>query len=67
MSSRDAELNSATCRLLLNMAPGLDTAAVFQEKVRRQGCQGSWAGLEGPETLTAVCSLLTGRPGGEAL
>lgn len=37
MSSREAALNSAASRLLLSMAPGLDTVVVFQEKVRRGG------------------------------
>ena len=33
MSSREITLNTAACRLLLNIMPGLETAVVFQEKV----------------------------------
>lgn len=33
MSSRDISLNTAACRLLQNIVPGLDTAVVFEEKV----------------------------------
>uniref|UniRef100_A0A3Q1G538 DDB1- and CUL4-associated factor 1 n=1 Tax=Acanthochromis polyacanthus TaxID=80966 RepID=A0A3Q1G538_9TELE len=33
MSSRELSLNTAACRLLQNIMPGLETAAVFQEKV----------------------------------
>uniref|UniRef100_A0A672L6Y3 DDB1- and CUL4-associated factor 1 n=1 Tax=Sinocyclocheilus grahami TaxID=75366 RepID=A0A672L6Y3_SINGR len=32
MSSREVALNTAACRLLLNIMPGLETAVVFQEK-----------------------------------
>ncbi|KAJ8260318.1 hypothetical protein GJAV_G00179600 [Gymnothorax javanicus] len=32
MTSRELELNTAACRLLLNIMPGLETAVVFQEK-----------------------------------
>ncbi|KAL2101978.1 hypothetical protein ACEWY4_003739 [Coilia grayii] len=32
MSSREGTLNTAACRLLLNIMPGLETAVVFQEK-----------------------------------
>ncbi|XP_056096436.1 DDB1- and CUL4-associated factor 1 isoform X5 [Rhinichthys klamathensis goyatoka] len=32
MSSREGSLNTAACRLLLNIMPGLETAVVFQEK-----------------------------------
>ncbi|ROI74347.1 DDB1- and CUL4-associated factor 1 [Anabarilius grahami] len=32
MSSREVTLNTAACRLLLNIMPGLETAVVFQEK-----------------------------------
>lgn len=32
MSSREITLNTAACRLLLNIMPGLETAVVFQEK-----------------------------------
>uniref|UniRef100_A0A4W3HJP3 DDB1- and CUL4-associated factor 1 n=1 Tax=Callorhinchus milii TaxID=7868 RepID=A0A4W3HJP3_CALMI len=32
MSSRDAPVNTAACRLLLDIKPGLETAVVFQEK-----------------------------------
>ena len=33
MSSREFCLNTAACRLLQNIMPGLETAVVFQEKV----------------------------------
>lgn len=33
MTSRELELNTAACRLLQNIMPGLETAVVFQEKV----------------------------------
>ncbi|XP_056129315.1 DDB1- and CUL4-associated factor 1-like [Lampris incognitus] len=32
MTSRELSLNTAACRLLLNIMPGLETAVVFQEK-----------------------------------
>ncbi|KAJ8359000.1 hypothetical protein SKAU_G00155250 [Synaphobranchus kaupii] len=32
MTSRELNLNTAACRLLLNIMPGLETAVVFQEK-----------------------------------
>ncbi|KAI1891186.1 hypothetical protein AGOR_G00162360 [Albula goreensis] len=32
MTSREVSLNTAACRLLLNIMPGLETAVVFQEK-----------------------------------
>uniref|UniRef100_A0A4W4ERN5 DDB1- and CUL4-associated factor 1 n=1 Tax=Electrophorus electricus TaxID=8005 RepID=A0A4W4ERN5_ELEEL len=32
MTSRESPLNTAACRLLLNIMPGLETAVVFQEK-----------------------------------
>ncbi|XP_062387404.1 DDB1- and CUL4-associated factor 1 isoform X3 [Sardina pilchardus] len=32
MTSREITLNTAACRLLLNIMPGLETAVVFQEK-----------------------------------
>uniref|UniRef100_A0A671X6U8 DDB1- and CUL4-associated factor 1 n=1 Tax=Sparus aurata TaxID=8175 RepID=A0A671X6U8_SPAAU len=32
MTSRELELNTAACRLLQNIMPGLETSAVFQEK-----------------------------------
>ncbi|KAJ4927175.1 hypothetical protein JOQ06_014911 [Pogonophryne albipinna] len=32
MTSRELDLNTASCRLLQNIMPGLETAAVFQEK-----------------------------------
>ncbi|XP_036434550.1 DDB1- and CUL4-associated factor 1 isoform X3 [Colossoma macropomum] len=32
MTSREVPLNTAACRLLLNIMPGLETAVVFQEK-----------------------------------
>lgn len=68
MSSREAELNSAACRLLLSMAPGLDTALVFQEKVGLEGPAGvGGARSDSLMTLPSVCCLLIGRPGGEAL
>lgn len=34
MTSRDLSLNTAACRLLQNIVPGLETAVVFQEKVK---------------------------------
>lgn len=34
MTSRELELNTAACRLLQNIMPGLETSAVFQEKVQ---------------------------------
>lgn len=34
MSSREQSLNTAACRLLHNLMPGVETAAIFQEKVR---------------------------------
>lgn len=33
MTSREVPLNTAACRLLQNIMPGLETAVVFQEKV----------------------------------
>nr|XP_045727269.1 DDB1- and CUL4-associated factor 1-like [Mirounga angustirostris] len=33
MTSREPPLNTAACRLLLDIMPGLETAVVFQEKV----------------------------------
>ncbi|MED6262398.1 DDB1- and CUL4-associated factor 1 [Ataeniobius toweri] len=33
MTNRDVTLNTAACRLLLNIVPGLDTAVVFEDKV----------------------------------
>lgn len=33
MTSREHSLNTAACRLLQNICPGLETAVVFQEKV----------------------------------
>lgn len=33
MTSRELTLNTAACRLLQNIMPGLETAVVFQEKV----------------------------------
>lgn len=32
MTSREFPLNAASCRLLQNIMPGLETAVVFQEK-----------------------------------
>ncbi|MEE6525900.1 hypothetical protein FKM82_026209, partial [Ascaphus truei] len=32
MTSREPPLNTAACRLLLDIMPGLETAVVFQEK-----------------------------------
>lgn len=34
MTSRELSLNTAACRLLQNIMPGLETAVVFQEKVQ---------------------------------
>lgn len=34
MTSRELSLNTAACRLLQNIMPGLETSAVFQEKVK---------------------------------
>lgn len=34
MTSGELSLNTAACRLLQNIVPGLETAVVFQEKVR---------------------------------
>lgn len=33
MNSREISLNTAACRLLQNIMPGLDSAVVFQDKV----------------------------------
>lgn len=58
MSSREQSLNTAACRLLHSIMPGMETAAIFQDKVR-----GSSAGRElllaGGLPLSPVC--LTGR------
>lgn len=37
MTSRELDLNTAACRLLQNIMPGLETAVVFQEKVQLYG------------------------------
>lgn len=34
MTSRELSLNTAACRLLQNIMPGLETSVIFQEKVR---------------------------------
>lgn len=34
VSSTEPSLNTAACRLLLSIMPGVETAAIFQEKVR---------------------------------
>ncbi|KAK5623295.1 DDB1- and CUL4-associated factor 1 [Crenichthys baileyi] len=43
MTSRDVTLNTAACRLLLNIVPGLDTAVVFEDKEGLVGKLFSWA------------------------
>lgn len=45
MTSRELSLNTAACRLLQNIAPGLETSAVFQEKVKRHRWTVSCSGL----------------------
>lgn len=40
MTSREPPLNTAACRLLLDIMPGLETAVVFQEKVST--CNKAW-------------------------
>lgn len=37
MSSREQSLNTAACRLLHNIMPGVETAVIFQEKVTAGG------------------------------
>ena len=39
MSSRELSLNTAACRLLQNIMPGLDAAVVFEEKVKLNICK----------------------------
>ncbi|XP_075869268.1 DDB1- and CUL4-associated factor 1-like isoform X2 [Nelusetta ayraudi] len=60
MSSREAELNSAACRLLLSMAPGLDTALVFQEKDGLVEKLFDWA-QTGASPLAAYATALLAR------
>lgn len=61
MSSREVELNSAACRLLLSMAPGLDTEVVFQEKVRRTSHWGQQGSQVRSTYDVVLCLLSAGR------
>ena len=40
MNSRELSLNTAACRLLLDIMPGLETSVVFQEKVNNKRMRG---------------------------
>uniref|UniRef100_A0A3Q3JWF1 DDB1- and CUL4-associated factor 1 n=1 Tax=Monopterus albus TaxID=43700 RepID=A0A3Q3JWF1_MONAL len=55
MTSTELDLNTAACRLLQNIMPGLDTAVVFQEKEGLIGKLFSWARKsERPRCVYAV-------------
>ncbi|XP_008407390.1 protein VPRBP-like isoform X4 [Poecilia reticulata] len=56
MSSRDISLNTAACRLLQNIVPGLDTAVVFEEKEGLVGKLFTWA----REAQRPLCIYATG-------
>uniref|UniRef100_A0A3Q2Q8K8 DDB1- and CUL4-associated factor 1 n=1 Tax=Fundulus heteroclitus TaxID=8078 RepID=A0A3Q2Q8K8_FUNHE len=56
MSSRDVSLNTAACRLLQNIVPGLDTAVIFEEKEGLVGKLFSWA----REAERPLCVYATG-------
>ncbi|XP_043978236.1 DDB1- and CUL4-associated factor 1-like isoform X3 [Gambusia affinis] len=56
MSSRDISLNTAACRLLQNIVPGLDTAVVFEEKEGLVGKLFTWA----REAERPLCIYATG-------
>ncbi|XP_018620386.2 DDB1- and CUL4-associated factor 1-like isoform X1 [Scleropages formosus] len=60
MTSREVPLNTAACRLLLNIMPGLETAVVFQEKEGIVERLFKWA-QEGDQTLRIYATgLLAG-------
>lgn len=54
MTSRDLDLNTAACRLLQDVMPGLETSVVFQEKVDL---------LRPTFSVDADCNLLISKPG----
>ncbi|XP_018541884.1 LOW QUALITY PROTEIN: DDB1- and CUL4-associated factor 1-like [Lates calcarifer] len=56
MTSRDLSLNTAACRLLQNIVPGLETAVVFQEKEGLVEKLFSWA----REAERPLCIYATG-------
>ncbi|KAM4741347.1 DDB1- and CUL4-associated factor 1-like isoform 2-T2 [Anableps anableps] len=56
MTSRDVSLNTAACRLLQNIVPGLDTAVVFEEKEGLVGKLFTWA----HEADRPLCVYATG-------
>ncbi|XP_015243536.1 PREDICTED: protein VPRBP-like isoform X1 [Cyprinodon variegatus] len=56
MTSRDVALNTAACRLFLNIGPGLDTVVVFEEKEGLLAKIFSWA----REAERPLCVYATG-------
>ncbi|XP_053723748.1 DDB1- and CUL4-associated factor 1-like [Synchiropus splendidus] len=58
MTSREQTLNSAACRLLLNITPGLETAAVFQDKEGLVDLLFSWALEQEPPLSSYAIGLL---------
>eukprot|EP00066_Takifugu_rubripes_P030091 XP_011619357.1 PREDICTED: protein VPRBP-like [Takifugu rubripes] len=55
MSSREQSLNTAACRLLLNILPGVETAVIFQEKEGLVERLMDWArGAERPLSVYAT-------------
>lgn len=57
MTSREQSLNTAACRLLQNIMPGVETAVIFQEKVR------TWTTASGPVLLTCFSLTCVGQEG----
>lgn len=55
MNSRESSLNTAACRLVLNIMPGLETTVLFKEKastVCQQGFSGWCEGLHSSCKIT---------------
>ncbi|XP_061076227.1 DDB1- and CUL4-associated factor 1-like isoform X2 [Conger conger] len=60
MTSRELSLNTAACRLLLNIMPGLETAVVFQEKEGVVEKLFKWAQEADPPLRIYATGLLAG-------